>query len=105
MALPRRAGYVLLVIGILIFSLTVVVSGSTDRACPGIDSVVYDTVGVYPAEFSVTGTDLSNLEVRWYDGCNWRSAPLLFPILGIVAFIVGLGIARTPLRSVETGNE
>lgn len=98
MALHRRAGYVLLVIGILLFSLTFAFSGSTDRACPNIDSVVYDTVGVYPAEFGVTGVDLSNLEVGWYDGCNWRSGSLLFPILGFVAVIAGLVISRTQMR-------
>lgn len=101
MAPPRRTGYILLVLGILLFPLTFVFSGGTDRACPEIDSVVYDTVGVYPAEFGVTGADLSNLEVGWYDGCNWHSGPLLFPILGLLTSIAGIVISREPMRSLS----
>jgi hypothetical protein len=101
MALRRRKGYVLLVLGILLFSLTFASSGGTDRACPEIDSVVYDTVGVYPAEFGVTGAELSNLEVGWYDGCNWHSGPLLFPILGFVTFSAGLVLSGEPMRALS----
>lgn len=105
MALPRRAGYVLLGLGILLFSLTFVFSGGTDRACPEIDSDVYDTVGIHPAEFGITGVDLSNLEIEWYDGCNWHSGPLLFPILGFVAVIAGLAISKEPISKLSSSAE
>jgi hypothetical protein len=101
MVLNRRAGFVLLVLGIVLFSLTFAFSGSTDRACPEIDSVVYDTVGVHPADFGVTAVDLSDLEVGWYDGCNWHSGPLLFPVLGFVTSIAGLAILIEPMSRVS----
>jgi hypothetical protein len=102
MARKRQAGYVLIVLGLLLFSLTFAFSGGTARACPEIDSVVYDTVGVHPAEFGVTGVDLSDFEVGWYDGCNWHRGPLLFPILGVVTSIAGLAIFIAPMRRLLT---
>lgn len=103
MGSPRRAGYLLLVLGILLFSLTFVFAGGTDRACPEIDSAVYDTIGVQPGAFGVTDVDLSNLEVEWYDGCNWHGGSLLFPILGIVTFTAGLVLSSKP-RGIQSNS-
>jgi hypothetical protein len=99
MALSHRAGYGLIVLGTILCSFTFVVSGGTERACPEIDSVVYDTIGIYPAEFRVTGVNLSRFKLEWYDGCNWRDGPLLFLILGFVSVITGLIVSRKSVRS------
>ena len=98
MALPRWVGYVLIALGIVLCLLTFALSGGTERACPDIDSVMYDTIGIYPAEFELIGVDWSNLELEWYDGCNWRSGHLLYLVLGITSIIVGLIVTMRPAR-------
>lgn len=86
----RRVGYALLALGVILSIFPFVFAGGTQRACPGIESVVYDTIGIHPAGFAVTGVDWSSFEVQWYDGCNWRSGPLIPLVLGIGSFLAGL---------------
>lgn len=45
--------------------LTVGFGGATQRACPGLDGVVYRTIGVHPIESSITGVDLTAGTIGW----------------------------------------
>lgn len=96
MVLPRRAGYVLLAVGIVLSLLPFVFGGGTTLACPGIDSVIYDVVGIYPAGYEVRGVDLLSFRLFWSDGCNSRTSSLVPLFLGIGVFLVGFVVARQP---------
>lgn len=94
MVLPRWAGYALLAVGIVLSLLPFVFGGGTLVACPGIDSVIYDFVGIYPAGYEVRGVDLSSLRLFWSDGCNSRTSSLVPLFLGVGVFLAGFVVAR-----------
>lgn len=90
----RRIGYFLVALGVVLSFSPFVFAGGTQRACPGIESVVYDTVRIFPAGFAFTGIDWASLELHWYDGCNWRDSSLIPLLLGIGSFVVGFTVIR-----------
>lgn len=98
----RRVGLVIVVLGLLLCVLAFGYSGSTQRACPGLESVAYDTVGVDPGGFEVTSVDRSTMELAWYDGCNWRSSSLVPLLAGLAS--LGLGLAFVSLGVSRGGS-
>lgn len=94
MNLSPRNGCILFVIGIGFCLLTFGLSGGTERACQEISGIIYETVGIHLPGFRITGVDLVNLELHWYDGCNWRDGPLLPLLFGVGCSTAGLVIAR-----------
>ena len=90
----RYVGYALLGLGVVLCLVPFVMGGSTMRACPGIHSAVYDTIGIYPAGYEVTGVDLERLGLYWYDGCNSRSSSLVPLLIGVTSLGSGLAIVR-----------
>lgn len=93
-SLPDRVGYALLVTGIVLCISAFVFGAGTQLACPGIQSPVYEIIGIYPAGFEVTRIDLASLELHWYDGCNARSSSLIKIALGIGSIIAGTTVIR-----------
>jgi len=104
MALLRRIGYALLIVGVVLSAFPFVFAGSTERQCPEIDSIVYDTVGIHPTGFAITGVDLSRFELLWYDGCNWHNGPLAPLLLGVAGFAAGLVVVGWSARASTTSN-
>lgn len=94
MSLPNRVGYTLLVAGLVLCISAFVFAGGYQRACPEIQSLVYETVRIYPAEFEVTRIDLASFELHWYDGCNGRSSSLVQIALGVGSLITGAAVIR-----------
>lgn len=90
-------GYALIVVGVGIGLLSLTFGGATDRACPEIDSIVYETTGVQPSGLAITGINLGDWTVEWYDGCNWRTNSLIPLIFG--SFISFAGVLT--VRSVD----
>lgn len=94
MSSSTRRGYAFLAVGLVLCLSVVMFGGSTQRACPGIQSPVYEMVGVHPAGFDLMGIDLASLELSWYDGCNRRSNSLIPLILGIGSLVAGVATVR-----------
>jgi len=89
MRFARLLGSILIVAGLALFFVgPFLMAGGTQRACPGIDGVVYETVGIDPGEAEVVGLD--GLTLEWYDGCNWRTGSLAPSLVG--AGGVGFGV-------------
>ncbi len=78
-----------MVIGLGVAALTFRVGGATQRACPGIDSALYDRFGVYPREARVVSVDVLAASLEWYDGCNWHTQSLLPLYVGLLVVVVG----------------
>lgn len=100
MVSSRRVGYVLLVLGVVLSIVPFVTGGGTAAACD-INSVVYDMIGIYPAEYAVTGVDLSSLELFWSDGCNSRTSSLVPLFLGIGSLLMSLTVTKRSTGSVR----
>ena len=100
MVMSRRAGYALLVLGVVLGIAPFVLGGGTALACD-IDSVIYNTIGIYPAEYAVTGVDLSSLELFWSDGCNSRTSSLVPFFVGVGSLLMGLAITKRSTSSVR----
>ncbi|WP_152436561.1 hypothetical protein [Halosimplex carlsbadense] len=94
MNVPDRAEYALVVVGVVCCGLTARVGGSTQRACPGIDSAVYEAVGVDPWGVRVLGVELPSLALSWYDGCNWRTNSLVPLALGLCCLVTAAALRR-----------
>lgn len=94
MNVPDRAEYALAAVGVVCCGLTARVGGSTQRACPGIDSTVYEAVGVDPWGVRLLGVELPSLALSWYDGCNWRTNSLLPLALGCCCLLAAVLVRR-----------
>lgn len=75
-------GYALILAGVGIGLLSLGFGGATDRACLEINSVVYETIGIHPSTAAITGVDLSDGTIEWYDGCNWRTNSFVPLVVG-----------------------
>ena len=85
-------GTLLLVVGVVaVVTGPLLAGGGTLRAC-GIESPVYDAIGIYPAEARIVGVDGTTL--AWYDGCNWRFNPLGPSAAGAALAVAGTGLRR-----------
>jgi len=91
---PDRAEYALAVVGVVLCGLAARIGGSTQRACPGIDSAVYEAVGVDPWGIRLLGVDLPSLALSWYDGCNWRTNSLVPLALGCLCLLAAVAVRR-----------
>jgi hypothetical protein len=87
---PSRFGVLLVGLGVAIGLLSIRFGGATQRACPGIESVVYRTVGVHPAGVAITDVEFTTATVEWYDGCNWRDQSLVPLVLGGIVSVAGI---------------
>ena len=95
-----RLGWLLVVVGVGIAVLSLTVGGSTARACPGLDESMYGALGVHPAGVELTGLDLADATVEWYDGCNWRTNSAVPLALGTPVSLAGaVALARQRLDS------
>lgn len=96
-SMVRRAhlGYTLIIVGVCICLLSFTLGGGTDRTCPEIDSIVYETTGVQPTEVAITGIDLGDVTVEWYDGCNWRTNSLVPVVFGGLISFAGVLTVRS----------
>lgn len=96
-------GHALIIVGVGIGLLSLSLGGATQRACPAIGSAVYETIGVQPTGVAVTGIDLSDGTIEWYDGCNWRTNSLVPLAVGGLASIAGVLTVRSiDARDSET---
>ena len=85
-----RLGSALAVLGVAAAALSLRVGGATQRACPGIDSAIYDRFGVDPSGVRLVSVDLLAASVEWYDGCNWHTQSLLPLYLGLGLVAAGV---------------
>lgn len=90
-----QTGYLLIVIGVGIGLLSLRVGGTTQRACPGIDSTLYELVRVHPSGVRITGFEFTTATLYWYDGCNWRTNSLVPAIFGLAVSVMGVGIVHS----------
>lgn len=88
-------------IGLAVAALTLRVGGATQRACPGIDSVLYDRFGVYPDEARLVSVDLLAASLEWYDGCNWHTQSLLPLYVGLLVVGVGVVLSRASVADAD----
>lgn len=95
MVRSSRLGLLLVVAGIVVGLLSFGFGGATDRACPGIESVVYETVGVAPGGAAITDVDLAAMTLEWYDGCNWRTLPLAPLSAGSLVSVAGVVVTAS----------
>lgn len=93
-SVPDRFAYALVVAGFVLCTSAFVFAGGYQRACPGIESLLYETIGIYPGGFELTGIDLGSFELRWYDGCNGRFSSLVQITLGIGSLVAGATAIR-----------
>jgi hypothetical protein len=98
--MSRRSpfGDALVAIGLGIAALSLRVGGATERACPGIDSAIYERFGIYPNEARLASVDVLAASLEWYDGCNWHTQSLLPLSVGL--FVVFGGFAVLSRASV-----
>ncbi|MDS0259976.1 hypothetical protein NDI56_11285 [Haloarcula sp. S1CR25-12] len=85
-----RLGHLLVTAGVGIALLSPWFGGSTALACPELGGPVYDTFGVHPGGVAITGIDLADGTVEWYDGCNWRTNSFLPLVAGLVVSLAGV---------------
>ena len=85
-----RLGSALAVLGVAAAALSLRVGGATQRACPGIDSAIYDRFGVDPSGVRLVSVDLLAASVEWYDGCNWHTQSLLPVYVGLGLVVAGI---------------
>lgn len=90
-----RLGLLLVVVGVVIALLSFGFGGATDRACPGIGSILYETIGVAPGRAAITGVDVAAMTLEWYDGCNWRTLPLAPLVAGPLVSVAGIAVAAS----------
>lgn len=95
MVRSSQFGLLLVAVGIVVGLLSFGFGGATDRGCPGIESVVYDTVGVAPGGAAITDVDLAAMTLEWYDGCNWRTLPLAPLVAGSLVSIAGVVVTAS----------
>jgi hypothetical protein len=99
-----RLDYLLVAGGLGLALLSFRFGGATQRACPGIESVVYDLLSVHPPAVRVTAVDVTEATIEWYDGCNWHRQSLLPVGLGFAVSLVGAGRRyRNRAGDPETG--
>jgi hypothetical protein len=91
-----RLGYALAAAGVAVAALSLRLGGATERACPGIDSAVYERFGVHPTGARLVSVDLVAASVEWYDGCNWHMQSLLPLSLGLALVAAGLVVLSRP---------
>ena len=89
MILPSRLRYLLVALGVGIGLLSIGFGGATQRACPGIDSIVYEVIRVHPSGVKITNIGFTTATIEWYDGCNWRTQSLVPVALGFLVSLVG----------------
>jgi hypothetical protein len=95
-------GYALVVVGLGVAASSFRLGGATERACPGIDSVIYDWFGVYPSEARIVSVDLLAASIEWYDGCNWHTQSLLPVYVGALVVLAGVVVlSRAPDADVD----
>jgi len=94
MSLSSRAGYVLIVVGLVFVPISFIFTGSTAVLCPQLDGVAYNAIGVHLGKFRITGIKISNLAFFWYDGCNHRISSLIPVLLGVVSIGLGTAVVR-----------
>ncbi|WP_436931024.1 hypothetical protein [Halosimplex halobium] len=94
MNVPDRTEHALAAVGIALCALTARVGSSTRRLCPGIDSAVYDAVGVDPWGARLLGVEVTSLTLSWYDGCNWRTNSLAPLVLGCCCLLAAALVYR-----------
>lgn len=82
-----RLGYALAVLGVAVAALSFRFGGATERACPGIDSAIYERFGVHPSGVRLVSVDLLAASMEWYDGCNWHTQSLL-PVCVALGLVV-----------------
>jgi hypothetical protein len=85
-----RLGYALVVLGVAVAALSFRVGGATERACPGIDSEIYERFGVHPSGVRLVSVDLFAASFEWYDGCNWHTQSLLPVYVGLGLVVAGV---------------
>jgi hypothetical protein len=90
----RLAGYGLIGPGVLCALSILTLGGGTERHCPGVDGPVFEAVGVGPTGLRLTGFDLAQLTVTWYDGCNWHTVTVLPLLVGGLLLAVGIVTVR-----------
>jgi hypothetical protein len=94
MARMSRFGYLLVALGVAIGLLSISFGGATERACPGIESIVYEMFRVHPAGVKITDIEFATGTIEWYDGCNWREQSLVPLGLGLVVSLAGVVAIR-----------
>lgn len=94
MARMSRFGCLLVALGMAIGLLSVSFGGATQRACPGIESIVYEMFRVHPGGVKITDIEFAAGTVEWYDGCNWREQSLVPLGLGFVVSLAGIVAIR-----------
>lgn len=99
-----RIGYLLVVAGVGVAALSLRVGGATERACPGIDSAVYDRFGVLPSEVRVVSVDVAAASLEWYDGCNWHMQSLLPLYVGLLVVLAGVAVLSRA-STADSGSE
>lgn len=90
-----------MVLGLTVAALSLRLGGSTDRACPGIDSALYDRFGIYPDEARLVGVDLLAASLEWYDGCNWHTQSLLPLYVGLLVVVGGVVLSRASVADAD----
>jgi len=85
-----RLGSALVAAGVAVAALSLRIGGATQRACPGIDSAIYDRFGVHPSGVRLVSVDLLAASIEWYDGCNWHTQSLLPLSLGLALVAAGV---------------
>ena len=95
MILPCRLGFLLVALGVGIGLLSIGFGGSTQRACPGINSIVYEMIRVHPSGVEITNIGFTTVTIEWYDGCNWRTQSLVPVTLGLLLSLVGFLTIRS----------
>lgn len=91
---PSHVGYLTIAVGIMIGLLSFRFGGGTQRACPGIDSFVYDLISVQPSRMGITNIEFATATIEWYDGCNWHTQSLVPVVLGLFVSLAGVGTVR-----------
>lgn len=92
MTTPHRIGYALVAAGIGVGALSLGVGGTTDLACPGIDSAFYDRFGVLPGEANVVSVAVLGATLEWHDGCNRHTQSVLTFYVGLLVALGGVAV-------------
>ncbi|RXK49305.1 hypothetical protein [Halorientalis pallida] len=96
----RLAGYGVIGLGVLCTLSILTLGGSTQRRCPEVGGRVYDAIGVDPTGLRLTGFDLGQLAITWYDGCNWHTVTVLPLLVG--GLLLASGVLTIRRGGVES---